>query len=54
MTEASLNQDLVESLFPANSENRMGPRADAMALGSMLIGLAAVAAIISWRWGPSR
>jgi pSer/pThr/pTyr-binding forkhead associated (FHA) protein len=39
----SLPQDLAESLFPSNSENRMGPRADTMALGSMLIGLAALA-----------
>ena len=40
------NRDLAEDYFPADSE-QMGPRADAMALGSMLIGLAAAAAFIS-------
>jgi len=47
------NLDLAESYFPANSE-RMGPRADVMALGSMLIGLAAITAFIwgLWRPGP--
>jgi hypothetical protein len=44
------SQDLVESLFPANSD-RMGVNADALALGSMLIGLAALAAFI---WGHAR
>jgi len=39
--------DFVEDFFPANSQ-RMGPRADAMALGSMVIGLAALAAFIAW------
>jgi hypothetical protein len=38
--------DLAEDFFPAGSE-RMGPNADAMALGSMLIGLAGAAAFIS-------
>jgi hypothetical protein len=42
-----LPQNLVESLFPANSD-QMGVWADGLALGSMLIGLAAVAAFI---WG---
>ncbi len=37
------NRDLAEDFFPAGSE-RMGPTADVMALGSMLIGLAALAA----------
>jgi hypothetical protein len=41
------SEDLVESLFPASSY-RMGVTADALALGSMLIGLAALAAFI---WG---
>jgi pSer/pThr/pTyr-binding forkhead associated (FHA) protein len=48
--ESSLNQDFEERLFPANSD-RMGVRADALALGSMLIGLAALAAFI---WGVPR
>jgi pSer/pThr/pTyr-binding forkhead associated (FHA) protein len=45
--------DLGETYFPVDSE-RMGPRADAAALGSMLIGLAAVAAFIrgNCRTGP--
>jgi pSer/pThr/pTyr-binding forkhead associated (FHA) protein len=50
-TGEPLSEDLVESLFPSNSENRMGVRADALALGSMLIGLAALAAFI---WGVPR
>jgi len=49
-TGPTQNHDLVEAFFPAVSE-RMGPRADAMALGSMVIGLAALAAFI---WGLSR
>jgi pSer/pThr/pTyr-binding forkhead associated (FHA) protein len=40
------NRDLAENFFPANSE-RMGTKADAMALGSILIGLAVVAAFTS-------
>jgi hypothetical protein len=39
-------QDLAEGFFPADSE-RMGPKADAMALAFMLIGLAAAAAFLS-------
>jgi hypothetical protein len=42
------NGDLVEPYFPAAAW-RMGPKADAMALGLMLIGLVAVSAIISRR-----
>ena len=38
--------DLAEDFFPAGSE-RMGPNADAMALGFMLIGLSGAAAFIS-------
>jgi pSer/pThr/pTyr-binding forkhead associated (FHA) protein len=38
--------DLAASFFPADSE-RMGPKADALALGSMLLGLAATAVFIS-------
>jgi hypothetical protein len=38
--------DLAEGFFPAGTE-RMGPTADAMALGFMLIGLAAAAGFIS-------
>jgi len=49
-TRTAQNHDLVEGFFPADSE-RMGPRADAMALGSMLIGLVALTAFIS---GQSR
>ena len=45
------NHDLVEEFFPADSE-RMGVTADAMALGSMLIGLAALAMFISGRSRP--
>lgn len=41
--------DLVDDLFPATSD-RMGSRADAMALGSMLIGLAALAV---FAWAPA-
>jgi pSer/pThr/pTyr-binding forkhead associated (FHA) protein len=47
---APAKQDLAEEFFPAASE-RMGTRADAMALASMLIGLAAPALVI---WGLSR
>ena len=45
------NRDLAEDYFPAKSE-RMGPTADAMALGSMLIGLAALAAFVGGLWRP--
>jgi hypothetical protein len=38
--------DLAEDFFPADTQ-RMGPKADAMALGFMLIGLAAAAGFIS-------
>ena len=38
------NRDLADDYFPADSE-RMGVTADAMALGSMLIGLAALACV---------
>ena len=38
--------DFVEEYFPADSE-RMGPAADAMALGAMVIGLGALAVFIS-------
>jgi pSer/pThr/pTyr-binding forkhead associated (FHA) protein len=44
--------DPVESYFPANSE-RMGPRADAMALGSMLIGFAALTMFFSLKRRPA-
>jgi hypothetical protein len=40
------NRDLAEDFFPAKSE-RMGPRADAMALASMLIGMAAAVVLLS-------
>jgi pSer/pThr/pTyr-binding forkhead associated (FHA) protein len=43
---AADNPDLAEEFFPADSE-RMGVRADAMALCSMLIGLAAATAVSS-------
>ena len=39
-------RDLAEPYFPAAAV-RMGPKADAIALGFMLIGLAAAAAFIS-------
>jgi hypothetical protein len=39
--ESSLNQDFEERLFPSRSD-RMGVNADLIALGSMLIGLAAM------------
>jgi pSer/pThr/pTyr-binding forkhead associated (FHA) protein len=45
-TDPTPNQDLAEGFFPVGSE-RMGVTADAMALGSMLIGLAALTAFIS-------
>jgi len=40
------NRDLAEVFFPAKSE-RMGPRADATALASMLIGMAAAVVLLS-------
>jgi hypothetical protein len=40
------NRDIAEDYFPTSTE-RMGPKADAMALGSMLIGMAALAAFIA-------
>ena len=45
--------DLAEDFFPADSA-RMGPKADAMALGFMLIGLAAAAGFISSGSPPRR
>jgi hypothetical protein len=39
--------ELVAALFPAASE-RMGPRAAALALASMMVGLIALAGFISW------
>jgi pSer/pThr/pTyr-binding forkhead associated (FHA) protein len=45
--------DLAEGFFPAGSA-RMGPKADAMALGLMLIGLAAAAGFISSGSQPRR
>lgn len=51
-TDAALNDDLAEGVFPVDSE-RMGPKADAMALGAMLIGLAAAAVFISSAPRPS-
>ena len=50
-SDAGPNHDFAEEFFPADSE-RMGVRADAMALGSMLIGLAALAVFISGRSRP--
>lgn len=47
-----VENDLIESLFPARSE-RMGARADVMALAAMLIGLAAATVFISTRPQPS-
>ena len=49
-TDPTQNHDPVEDYFPADSE-QMGVTADATALGSMLIGLAALALFIS---GPLR
>ena len=46
--DANADRDVVEAYFPADSQ-RMGPAADAIALGSMLIGLAALAVFISGR-----
>jgi hypothetical protein len=49
--ESSLNQDFEERLFPSSSD-RMGVRADALALGLMLIGMASLAAFI-WAAPPT-
>jgi hypothetical protein len=46
-------RDLAEEFFPAGSE-RMGPRADVMALAFMLVGIAAAAAFISTNARPAR
>jgi hypothetical protein len=46
--EPGPERDLAEDYFPAATE-RMGPSADAMALGCMLVGLAAALALISGR-----
>ncbi len=43
--ERTANQDPVEQYFPADSE-QMGPRADVMALGSMLIGFSALTSFL--------
>jgi hypothetical protein len=45
------NHDPVEAFFPAATE-RMGARADMMALVSMAIGLASLAAFVSWNARP--
>jgi pSer/pThr/pTyr-binding forkhead associated (FHA) protein len=47
-TGPAQHHDVTEEFFPANSE-RMGVTADTMALGSMLIGLSALAVFISGR-----
>ena len=39
--DSAVGRDLAEAYFPAE-DDRMGPRADAMALGSMLVGLVGV------------
>jgi hypothetical protein len=44
--------DLAEGFFPTDTE-RMGPKADAMALGFMLIGLAGAAAFLSANGKPA-
>jgi hypothetical protein len=46
VSDETAGPDLAEDFFPSNSD-RMGPRADAMALGFMLIGLAGAAAFVS-------
>jgi hypothetical protein len=50
--EGDRGADLVERFFPAASE-RMGPKADAMALGFMMIGLAGAAAFLSANRKPA-
>jgi FHA domain len=52
-SDSKQSADLVEPYFPAAAW-RMGPKADAIALGLMLIGLVAVSAIISGRSDPGR
>ena len=47
----SVPADIAEPYFPAKTE-RMGPEADALALATMLIGLASLAAIISPKSKP--
>jgi FHA domain/ABC-2 type transporter len=51
--EAARTDDLAEGFFPAESE-RMGTKADVMALGSMFIGLAGAAAFIASGSKPRR
>jgi pSer/pThr/pTyr-binding forkhead associated (FHA) protein len=51
-SEPIRDADLAEGFFPAKSE-RMGPTADATALGCLLVGLAAAAAFISGSSKPS-
>ena len=51
-SEPTPDPDLAESFFPAASE-RMGPKADATALGCMLVGLTTAAVFISGRSRPS-
>lgn len=48
----AISDDLTVGLFPTDS-TRMGPQADATALGSMLIGLAAAAVFVSSSSGSS-
>jgi hypothetical protein len=52
-TEPGGDHDVAEDLFPAETD-RMGPRADAMALGCLLLGLAAAATFIAARAKPAR
>jgi hypothetical protein len=52
-SEPTVNHDLAEAYFPAETE-RMGVKADAMALGAMLLGLAASVAFISTASEPRR
>jgi pSer/pThr/pTyr-binding forkhead associated (FHA) protein len=47
-TEVARGQDLAEAFFPAGSE-RMGTKADTLALGLMVLGLTAAAAFIAAR-----
>ena len=48
-----IDHDLAEDYFPARTD-RMGVKADAMALGAMFIGLAAAVAFISASSKPGR
>jgi pSer/pThr/pTyr-binding forkhead associated (FHA) protein len=52
-SDPAIDHDLVEEFFPAKTD-RMGVRADVMALGAMFIGLAAAVAFISASWKPGR